>query len=375
MRDLIKRILREDIKFITESDEDVIEKLKNYKGTSKFINSIKSQIERGLSQKQINSVKDLLYKDYITSKGIEAYNSMVNSDKKYFLKNANIVISNPSETWVTKNLNDLDEFSKKLRPNILFKEIKLGGKTNTVINFIENEQNNINNRIGFIDNGDWSILNKIDTNYSNWMALINDYDKEKKLGNGTFENKIDNFFRQRPINQILGSKKLDYIHSLEKEIGKELPAISYADYEMMIELFSNTNNIKDRIKTTTGIGDSAEKDFFDLLEQVPKQNIINFSNPGNIVDMVFGVDCMIKMTKKGDKSPQWYPVQIKNNSESAKNVNVFKIGGISVFPNKDSFGYYTSKSDNVPGDFFNDFSFGTPKIPSSYDYLSSQGIK
>jgi len=375
MKDLIKKVLRENVGFISENNQDILSKLANYAGNDNLLNSIKSKIDSGLSERQLDVVKSKLYKNYITSKGIDAYSSMINSDKKYFLKNANTMISNPDKTWVLKNINDLEKFLEKLNPHYKFKEIKLGNKSDIVLNFIENEINNINNRVGFIDDGNWSVLNKIDTNYSNWFDLINQYDKKGELGNGTYESKIDNFFKERPINEILGSKKLDYIYSLENQIGKKLPKISYADYEMMIELFSGKHSIRDRIKKTTGIGDSAEAEFFDLLKDVPKENILNFSSPGNIVDMVFGVDCMIKMTKKGDNSSKWYPVQIKNNSESAKKVNIFKIGGISVFPNKGGFGYYTSKGDDVPGNFFEDFSFGNPKIPSSYDYLASQGIK
>ena len=379
MRDLIKRLLKEQ----TEETE-ILDKIKSYSGKNDFILSLKNQLNNGklLSIKQIEAAKKTLkkeqYKNYIVSKGIDTYNKLIKTDKNLFFTVSPVVIGKPSETWKEKNIEDLEEFREKMSGKV-YNEIKIGDKSDTVLNFIENEINNINNRVGFIDNGNWSILNKADSNYSNWIELIDDYDKKNLLGNGDYKSKVDEFFKERNIDSILTTKQKNYIKSLELNLdGKKLPKeISFADYEIMDEIFNKKENIKKRIEITTGIGDAAEFDFFEMLNKykVPEENILNFSNPGNIVDQTFGVDGMVKMKKKGDKSLTWYPVQIKNNPDDAKKVNVFKIGGISIFPNKGGFGYYTSKSNLVPSNFFEDFSFGNPKIPSSYDYLASQGIK
>jgi hypothetical protein len=158
---------------------------------------------------------------------------------------------------------------------------------------------------------------------------------------------------------------------------KKLPTkISFADYEMMNEIFfTKKENIKNRIEDSTGVGDDAEIKFFELLKKhkVPDENISNFSNPGNIVDQKFGVDCMVMLKSSKNGLPfRWYPIQIRNNFESAKKVNVFQLGGISVFPYKNSFKYFLSKNEDVPRDFFEDFSFGVPKIPFTFDYFASQ---
>jgi hypothetical protein len=366
------------------SEKTMLEKIKNYNGSNKFMLSLKKQLGEGksLSTAQIVEAKKFFIKEehgnYIVSKGIEAYNKLIGTDKNLFFQESPIVVGKPSDDWKDGNTRDLEKFRDYMSGRV-YNKVKISGITDTLLNFIDKEINSVGEKIGFIDKGNWSIYNKSDSNYSNWIVLIDEYDKKGLLGSGNYKSKVDEFFKERPINDVLQTERQrNYIEFLKLKLDeKKLPTkISFADYEMMNEIFfTKKENIKNRIEDSTGVGDDAEIKFFELLKKhkVPDENISNFSNPGNIVDQKFGVDCMVMLKSSKNGLPfRWYPIQIRNNFESAKKVNVFQLGGISVFPYKNSFKYFLSKNEDVPRDFFEDFSFGVPKIPFTFDYFASQ---
>ena len=320
MRDLIKKILIENIKFITESNEDVIEKLKNYKGTDKFLNSVKSQIKRGLTQKQINAVKNSLLPEdnwndlnkIIKIKGIELYNEIINSNKKDLFKNKNLV-SQPSDEWYNKNLTDLNEFYLKLKnpPKDITK------KYNRIKTKLENKE-----YYGFIENGNWSILNKFNTNYMLWRKLIDETYINSKL---TFLEKLNDFFNQKPISEIFPNSKSEF-EKLKKENNIDIKTFSLAEKEIIKDInFNSSQKIVNVINKTTGEGDEIENRY---KKSIQDKEIIYFSSLGNVVDMEFNVDLMVN-TPEG-----WIPIQVKTNEEEAKNCLLLKTGinGVAVYP-------------------------------------------
>jgi hypothetical protein len=320
MRDLIKRILRESVGLIYESNEDIIQKLRDYNGTSNFINSVKSQIERGLSQRQIDAVKNSLLpednwndiNDIIKNKGIELYNNIINSNKKDLFKNKSLV-SQPSDDWYNKNLIDLDKFYLKLKKPP--EDITI--KYNRIKTKLKNKE-----YYGFIEDGNWSILNKFNTNYTLWRKLIDETYINSKL---TFLEKINDFFNQKPISEIFPNSKSEF-EKLKKENNIDIKTFSLAEKEIIKDINSNSSQkIVDVINKTTGEGNETENKFKKYLGD---KDIVDFSSPGNIVDMEFNVDLMVH-------DPEgWIPIQVKSNKEEAKKCPLLKTGinGIAVYP-------------------------------------------
>jgi hypothetical protein len=317
MRDLIKRILTEHIKFITESDEDVnvIKKLENYEGNNNFFNSLKSQIKRGvkLTTKQIDAVKkSSLFNDnwdkeneLLKNKGNELYKNIINSNKKDLFQNKDLV-SQPSVDWYNKNLTDLDEFYLKLKNPPKSITQKYGEIKTKLID---------KGYYGFIEDGNWSILNKFNTNYRLWRELI---DETYINSNLTFLEKINDFFKQKPINEIYPELKI------EKNI--DIKTFSLAEKEIIKDINENSSQkIVNVINKTTGEGNEIENRFKEYLED---KEIIDFSSPGNVVDMEFGTDLMVH-------NPEgWVPVQVKSNRDEAKKCLLLKLGinGVAVYP-------------------------------------------
>ena len=310
MRDLIKRLLKEQ----TEETE-ILDKIKSYLGKNDFIVSLKKQLNNGklLSIKQIEAAKkNSLFNDnwdkeneLLKNKGNELYKNIINSNKKDLFKTKDLV-SQPSVDWYNKNLTDLDKFYLKLK-----------NPPQSITDKYDRIKTKLINKVyyGFIEDGNWSILNKFNTNYRLWRELI---DETYINSNLTFLEKINDFFKQKPINETYPELKI------EKNI--DIKTFSLAEKEIIKDINENSSQkIVKVINKTTGEGNEIENEFREYLGD---KEIIDFSSPGNVVDMEFGTDLMVH-------NPEgWVPVQVKSNRDDAKKCLLLQLGinGVAVYP-------------------------------------------
>jgi hypothetical protein len=188
---------------------------------------------------------------------------------------------------------------------------------------------------------EWTILPKIDTNYTNWAIWIDKLNNENKLGGGSKIDKVGEFFKQRPIRQVVNNQEdIEHIKKIQEEKDIKCRELSFAEYELFKDSKDNYVQSLGSISKTSDIGDLAEKDFIGYLKlsnnvseyKIKPDNIISFSSPGNQVDMIFGIDFLILLVDK-DNNERWVPVQVKSSQGSASKAKLlnYNIGGISVF--------------------------------------------
>jgi hypothetical protein len=360
MRDLIKAIIREEVKKF-----DTLELIRGYKGSNVFMNDIKTKLEKKgtLTTKQIdaavkifktNFYKDSLiydslqkhYQSKMKELGIEAYLNLMTTSKKDFLKPSKdykIIVDKPSQEWVDRNLNDLKFFieNTKNSPNShKFEDRKNQLTTHEEARKLMSELTT-EKFVGFVElDGDkktWSILNKINTNTINWSKMITKRYKRGDLGEGSALKVLEKYFEQQSIS---------HFYHLDKHkkniVSNSVETLSFAEFDI-IEAFDHQNdedtemlgidplsNIINRIKETTKSGDKSEDDFIEWLiinKNVPQSKIHSFSSYGNLVDITFQTDLIL------DLNDVKTPIQVKSSEVSTKLLN-YDIGGIMVFPTK-----------------------------------------
>jgi hypothetical protein len=88
------------------------------------------------------------------------------------------------------------------------------------------------------------------------------------------------------------------------------------------------DNIMDRLKNTTSLGDQAEDDFIMWLQthNVRPKDIIRFNTYGNLVDVTFQTDLLL------NHNGQWIPIQVKNKETKISKLLNYNIGGIIIYP-------------------------------------------
>jgi hypothetical protein len=387
MRDLILKHLRGPlIESLDISDEELNKSLEGYEGTNNFINDLKGKIvfNKQLTQKQKDAGKDFFKNEKlkktllhnldsrtplgktIIKKGIETYISLIKSGKKHLFKSRedlNTKIGTPSPEWVKRNVKDLEKLKNNLSSDSLTKKITFpNGVETTIDSEIEDILNRLNNDPesypGFIEkNGEWSVMNKLDTHYSNWFRLIGEADYHNKLKGVTSEEKVNSFFKQVPIGDLLDSKKVENLKIIEKEFNVKIPTLSQADYEILREYNKDFLNIKNRLLKSSEKGDRVEANIKGLLKlfsggAITDNDIVDFSSPGNRVDQVFSIDMLVNMYQPWfNQEKYWVPIQVKSNTDSAKNSMLlgYGIGGISVAPTKNEeieggYGFFTVKN-------------------------------
>lgn len=371
---LVKTIIMET----TLTDFWVI--LGNYEGENQFILDIKEKFKRlgasALTPKQKDAVLYTLkkefpnishhteknplyqlitnvpkYKNQVINKGREIYRELIRSEKNFLFKdyadfhNKKVTIGTPNQSWINRNITDLENFRDSLGGEKLSNKIKITDPKNpdkkkeTTIGSAINEyldllENNPSHFVGFIEDGEWSILNKIDTNFKYWAKVISDADDMGFLGQGTPEQKIEEFFRQRSISEICTPQEVEHIKNIQKHYRVIILGMSYAEYQVYKDGEKNYEFVRTKIGDTTASGDLAEANFKGTLKQNNITKVLDFSSPGNIVDDVFGVDMMVKFPKGTGK---WVPIQIKSYKPDYDTLKIFNmnIGGIFVWP-KDS---------------------------------------
>lgn len=334
---------------------------------------------------------DLLFnskelKKQIIKKGESLYREIKDSDdKKILFKTNDYEFNFPSDEWVELNKESLKTFKKLLSPESLKKTLKkefpsYNSQTKEEVHIFTIEAW-IDGLIRALDNKSpyftsllkkdkekytWTILPKLDTNWSNWTKWIISLDSVGKLGNGAYSEKIDNFFEEKPIEQVVDSsdiQTIEHIEKIEEEYNVKFTKLSFAEYKWLKDALNGYKQTIQTISKSTDAGNLEEENFIGQLKIYSNYlnpewkitgDIVNFSSPGNQVDMFFGVDMIIKLiNSKGDI--KIVPVQVKSNESSAKNALIRKldIGGISVFRDDNDWYYfdYGSKKKSFEKEF------------------------
>jgi len=380
---LVKRTIMEDNK------RDVIEKKVGfYKGKNPILMSLYSKTYNGydltdeeiikaekefekeespnLDNKEENNPffllikRDGILRKLVIKKGVEAYNNILSTDKQSLFKEyadnhgSNVTIGSPNKDWQNRNLDDLKEFYKNLGNERWSKTNKFNS-TLTVKDLIVKIGNKIKNNLSsfkvFTEDGQWSSLNKIDTNYSYWAKSIIDLDNKGLLGNGSPKEKIEEFFKQRLPKDICTPQEVLHIEDIQKNYRVYIEGLSYAEYQIYKDGEKNYEFAKNSIEETSSVGDEAEEEFIGYLKRRGINDIVNFSSPGNQVDVEFGVDLIAKLL-------EWTPIQVKSKRPYSYSLKIFDfdINGIVVWKkNNNDYYYISSPNDKEPKSFNEDF--------------------
>lgn len=390
MREIIKRELNLLKSSINEnldiSDDEMIRLIKNYSGNNKMINDFKKKalsVNVNFTDKQKQAAKDFFEREKLSHTilsqldptndlgkevirlGIDTYVNLIKSSKKHLFKtreDLTIKVGTPGPEWVKRNVNDLTDLKNKLSEESLSKKIELPSGEETTIKakveqILKTLETDPNAYPGFIENGQWSIVNKLDTNWSNWFRILGELDLQKRLRGSSGKQKVENFFKQVPVNEILPPQKVENLRTIERELGVKIPTLSQADLEILIEFNKDFLNIKKRLMSSTERGDKNELNITGTIKlfsggAISDNDIIHFSSHGNRVDQVFGIDMLVYMyvPAKGNEK-YWVPIQAKSDKFAANKSILLKfdIGGIAVFPTKNpeiigNYGYLTVRA-------------------------------
>jgi len=382
---------------LTEESEriDVEKRLKSYTGDIKILGDLLQKLQKGvpLSDEEIEVAKKELeifqkqkntmtntpniskfiksnreLQSKVKSLGIKTYKDLIRTDKKILLntllENTKFRIDSPNEAWYQRNIDDLEILRSRFKSsvgNIRWSD----GSTSTFDEKITEMINKCKNKdfFGILEkDGDedvWSITNKLDTNYSNWAEMIEDRQKEGLIYGSNYETLISEYFRQRPIDEAITDNELrDKIKDIKKNKNVSINTFSFAESDI-IEAFQDESspklkNIFNRLSSTTREGDYVEENFKKLITSFPKyvEDLHDFSSWGNIVDMVFGIDLIVKLN--GTE----YAVQVKKDQRHAEKAFIRKLGinYVVIYPSgngKYYFGYISPKQPG--GDFTEDF--------------------
>lgn len=377
---------------------DTIGVLKNYSGNDPKLNRFKQILNSGgsLTVKSLEMAVDLLKKEYyantiynqikdskelvkkIISGGTETYNNLIRSSKRNFFRTQGdtiMKVSQPSDKWIEENKKSLEDFliyTKNSSKKFWFPKRDVQMTTHEEARKLL-KQLETKDFWGFMEkignDYEWSLLNKLDSNYTNWAKMIAKRDLQKQLGDGSLNDKIDTYFRQQPIEELYADEMYDFDIDQKRMIWATASKLSIAELDI-IEAFLSHNsdepeskaidyldNIMDRLKKTTVAGDKAENDFVMWLgnNKIPASDIIRFNTYGNLVDVTFQIDLIAKINGK------WIPIQVKNKRKYTKLFS-YDIGGILVYPapsryNCGNWIYDTGRS--LERSFSQDF-FGVP---------------
>jgi hypothetical protein len=386
---LVKFIIKE-----TSEDMDIEKIVGTYKGNNPIIKDLQfNKIYKGinLTDEDIKIVKQSLQDEpkptvdilktekpvdvnsLLQKKGTKTYLDIIKGEKnKLFnriLIDKHIKISQPDDRWFQDNIRDL-EFLKKSFASSKGKMRWLDGSYETFSERINRliERCRKKEYIGFIEENEdrkvWSILNKIDTNYSNWRKLIDD--RLGKVNNGISGTNqvevIENYFEQRSLDEVLPPERLTKFLELQEKLSTNIKTLSFAELDLL-DAFGKKNSptlqeIYNNISRTTNIGNETEADFLMLLRNCKEPNIeiVDFSTPGNVVDTAFGIDSAIKI------NGVWFAVQIKagkfaRNSAQKSFINNLGINSLSIFKknNMFQFNYFSPTNKETEKSFNEDF--------------------
>lgn len=293
----MKRILKESTMLLLEQKEGdwgcqlFAEGSEDREWCNCAIDKVKSK--KIIIQREIDKISELFklpeYSDL--SKNIKYY-SKNDEFYKENRENMNKLYKRLKPTCAEKTQKAFDDFKKKLAKQYLFVDQKAYKQK-------------------------YNLINKLNTNYSALSYLLTLYRKDNKdsLYNDSFNKVFEKFF--------LGSFSEDrisespFLNLIIKYYGKKGDATNIM------------NNVFHTIKSTSKIGETAEREAFMELRKKYKR-VDSFSGDFSWVDLM-GVDMMIY-------DGEWIPVQIKNNFEDCvgnhrfcKNICMGKSRGKWVF--------------------------------------------
>jgi hypothetical protein len=273
-------------------------------------------------------------KNKIIDSGIKTYNNLVRSSKGKLLSvivNGKVkkMVGSPSQSWVIRNMEDLDEFKRLIKdtgkkhnfPDRIGK-YTITQEVNKLLESLE-----FDDFYGFIEDGEWSILNRLGSNWSNWAAMLKKRDDMGHLKSDDLESKVYEYFEQRPIEEfgVMNKKDIEFNDTL-----------SMAEYDIIYAFVVLSKEIKNdeldgiraRLKKTTEKGEHNENEFIKFLSENGITNIKNFSSYGNLVDMTFQVDLIANINGVS------VPIQVKSDEKSAttSKIHQYNFGGIAVWP-------------------------------------------
>ncbi len=171
-----------------------------------------------------------------------------------------------------------------------------------IIKYIEHNMSRFIKEHVIIDSdGEWSYLNKLNTNYSALAYLITKlrFDKDNMLDTNTIVRKFFNYDEKTGISPFI-----DFINTIKPNVETESNKIM--------------KQMSETIKATTDYGNMAEEDVKNLLlDEYVGSEIYDFTGNYSFIDMM-GIDVAIK------KDGKWIPIQIKSNPKTCvglKNVD------------------------------------------------------
>jgi hypothetical protein len=377
MRDLIKKLLREEVdrkeletkirRWVGDTDDpEVGNRLKNIQAKLQlkipieddeyvfFEDFLKNEIQRRKTSTNTMSGKMMRTKqnffnppkdqqNKITELGRKAYLDLIQTNLSVFFNQAfnpkfNMRIGKPGKGWFKQNLILLNRFEKDVEPwkNNFVKWVEgpamtIGEKITELKNKLENE-----NWFGLIEEDDWSILNHVDTNYTFWADEITKRQEGGDLPMGSDIKVIELYFTPRRLESALPKKWQPILDRMMKEKNVDIKLISMAHVDLLEKFHEEKEkdfqDMKRKLKFTTTLGETAEKNFVDLIQNAPTKvtEIKKYSTWGNVIDMVFGVDMTAKFIDG------FRLVQVKNGEGKAKSafVKSLKIPYLSVFPGR-----------------------------------------
>lgn len=354
VRNKIIRILRE------QTQPSVEVEIMNYKGDDSEINRLKGLIYSGrnLSERDIEYANSFFeggevmdVQDFeerlklktnqkeIVELGTKTYLDLTRGMKKFLIKSDKIKIDKPNQNWINQNINDLEFF----RDNLTFPQQKFvfDKEKRTIdeqINLLL-ERLNKQDFYGFLEKeGDdfvWSILNKINSNYSNWNDMIIQREMKGELGpkNLSVEQKIKNYFEQVEYNK----NDFDVDELTFLQLKRYADTLSLADLDILEAINSKSqqkrtsqkiDKIISNLKKTTEKGDKTEERFVKWLidKGYDLSHIRSFSSPGNLVDITFQTDLLL-LGKNG-----WIPIQVKSSDKYTKLLSYKIPGACLIYP-------------------------------------------
>jgi hypothetical protein len=206
-----------------------------------------------------------------------------------------------------KYFNNNDPFFKERSEK--FKEVRdilnsYCSKTNGEYGTIAQFRNKIMRDAVFIekkdDKSEYSLLNKLNSNYTAVAYLLTIHRNRNKLIGKTFDFIFNDFFENSEIRANRGqeSKFVDFMLNFLTDKEDEV--------EIMREVFKT-------IQATTDIGLQTETDAYRfLVRKYGPENVINYSGDYSFVDL-FGIDFMVKGIEGYED--RYIPTQVKTNIE------------------------------------------------------------
>lgn len=157
-----------------------------------------------------------------------------------------------------------------------------------IINLIKDSiEKFINDYVIVDDRGEYSFLNKLNTNYSAiaYMITVSNYD----------------IYYDKTTDVIINH----FFNSSDKD--GNAPFMKYLE-RYLIKPGDTFENILNTIKSTTEIGTNTESKAKEYLKkECPKNNLIDFTGDYSFIDMI-GIDFAIEIKKDA-----WIPIQVKTN--------------------------------------------------------------